>query len=1653
MKKLFTKNFQVQIVLLFALLCIITTASAQVATQYSFSQLAGTYTPITGGTVYGTTTSDDQRFVDPAVPAGGTVTTGVGLPIGFNFTYNGQVYDRLAINNNGWISFGSSLLTPSVNNASSSAYTPLASTAATTPAHLRNRIAPLGADIQAQAGAELRLETIGTAPNRVCVVQWTNYKRFSTAGTGHSLNFQLRLNESDNSVEVVYGTMTFNATSSTAHVGLGGSVATDFNNRLTTSNWNTTAPGTANTSSCTFSTAVTPPVSGTTFRWALQPPCAGTPAPGNTTSTASPVCSGVSFTLSISNTTLGLGVNYQWYVSTVSATGPWTPVGANALTFTTSQTQQSWYYVEATCTNSGQMGPSTALQVNMENFVNCYCTSNATSAIDTEIGNVTFGALNNTSVCAVLAPGPGSIVNQYSNYTTLPPTPVMQGEVVPFSVQVITCGGSFNNRTSIFIDWNQNGLFTDSGEEIFTGLAVSGPNLQSGNITVPFTAVLGVTRMRVVTVETTGTVLPCGTYTYGETEDYLINVTASSNCFGMPNPGNTISSVTTSCGSISFNLSLQNNVTGAGVSYQWYVSTVGAAGPWTPTGPNSPFFSTSLAQTSWYYCAVTCSFGPNTGNSNPVQVNLTPANGCYCTPTYTTGKTAGDLIANVVIVGTTLSNNTGTSPVNPAYTYFTAPPANLTGNLQAGTSYQIQISVGSFGGQNVAVWIDFNENGIFETPSERVGFTTTSIASFGTASFTLSLPCNPTPGLKRMRVRDVWNTTGSLIDPCLNYGWGETEDYDVTILPPPPCPTPSNLTASGATLNSINLSWNTGCTETAWFIEYGPVGFTLGTGTVVATATNPYTVSGLSSGTAYDFYVRADCGVNGISTSLGPIAATTLFPPPPNDLCANAIPLTCGSSVTGNTSTGTNTDNGPACTATVSTAPGVWYTLTGTGTDITASMCGSGYDTKIFVYTGSCGSFTCVTGNDDFCGLQSQVTFASVQSTTYYIMVAGFSTASGLFTLNITCALPPPNNDVCDATPLIIGTNGPFTNINANTQPGEPVPPGGTCNGQLSWCSGQTTSHTVWFTVVGPPSGIIKISTSAGFDTQLAIYAAADCNAVTSGGATLLAANDDFNGLAASLNNVCVTPGATYYVQLDGYGTATGSVDLNLTELPNNPPIANCPANITSCANFATWTVPTASDPDGCGTPTLTSTHAPGSTFPDGITTVTYTATDHAGGTGTCSFTVNVAKITVTFNTTNASCFGGSNGSATAIPVGGTGHTYVWSNGQTGATATGLTAGSYFVTVTNAQGCSVVSLANIGQPSALNCSATSTNVACNGDATGTASASASGGVGTYTFNWSNGATGANISGLVAGSYTVSVTDANGCICTKTVIVTEPPAIQIVSAEVIDDGSGGTFYSVYQIVVAGGTLPYGVTFTPTGGFANYTMAYGFVDTDGNGSADTPGATIDVTYQASAIWTLTLDDANGCGETLTFTNAAGSPILSIANALITADNGTNSGAIALTIAGGTPACPGYSYNWSGPSNWVGGATTSTITGLPSGWYIVVVTDCSGEETYGWYWVPKDKRGRGKLAEGQAITAYPNPVNQQTTIEFSMDKTTHATIAVNSIDGKQVAQLYSGTAEAGELYTLPFDVAHLPNGLYMITLTGDNGVVQQHKLSVLH
>ncbi len=182
----------------------------------------------------------------------------------------------------------------------------------------------------------------------------------------------------------------------------------------------------------------------------------------------------------------------------------------------------------------------------------------------------------------------------------------------------------------------------------------------------------------------------------------------------------------------------------------------------------------------------------------------------------------------------------------------------------------------------------------------------------------------------------------------------------------------------------------------------------------------PFTLSNTYTGTLYAHWNLPGCGNQNVCRNTT-VQCTSCSAPPvgPNDNCANATPIACGGTASGYTG-GANTDGpGSSCTG-ASVGPDVWYTIVGNGGNITASLCGSDYDTKIEIYTGSCGSLSCVVDNDDFCGLQSQVNWASANGVTYYIRVHGFSGASGAYTLNVTCSTPacsPPGTPSASTTP------------------------------------------------------------------------------------------------------------------------------------------------------------------------------------------------------------------------------------------------------------------------------------------------------------------------------------------------------------------------------------------------------------------------------------------------------------------------------------------------------------------------------------------------------------------------------------------------------------------------------------------------------------
>jgi len=246
--------------------------------------------------------------------------------------------------------------------------------------------------------------------------------------------------------------------------------------------------------------------------------------------------------------------------------------------------------------------------------------------------------------------------------------------------------------------------------------------------------------------------------------------------------------------------------------------------------------------------------------------------------------------------------------------------------------------------------------------------------------------------------------------------------------------------------------------------------------------------------------------------------------------------------------------------------------LSGDCVEFTTCSPNTNYDSKLSVYEGTCAAPICVDGNDDdgSCtsgGTQSTVNFISTAGTQYLILVHGFGANAGEFDLSLTCTPLPANDMACGAVMI-----APADGSCATAQAGEPNPGSGTggatCDSQDGWCSFElVVDNSLWYSFVAPASGNVTIETVGTGDTQLALWEATDCADFAT--FTEVAANDDGGvGLLSALTNVCVIPGQTYWIQVDGYTGSPYIVDVTLTENAAAPVLTTCPADIVaSCTD------------------------------------------------------------------------------------------------------------------------------------------------------------------------------------------------------------------------------------------------------------------------------------------------------------------------------------------------------------------------------------------------------------------------------------------------------------------------------------------------------
>src|SRR6185312_3161790 len=316
--------------------------------------------------------------------------------------------------------------------------------------------------------------------------------------------------------------------------------------------------------------------------------------------------------------------------------------------------------------------------------------------------------------------------------------------------------------------------------------------------------------------------------------------------------------------------------------------------------------------------------------------------------------------------------------------------------------------------------------------------------------------------------------------------------------------------------------------------------------------------------------------------------------------------------------------------------------------------------------------------------------------------------------------------------------------------------------------------------------------------------------------------------------------------------------------------------------------------------------------------TYTVTVTDAAGCSSTASVTLIANSLAIATNVIGPILCNGGTGSVDAvITLGGTPpFTYSWAPvGGTNSAATGLSAGIYTVTVNDAGGCTNTATVNLTQPNALTTVVTVGISACGGLAGGSANVVVGGGTPGYTYQWlPNGGNGPTATGLSAGTYTINISDANGCLTTANATINNVPAPTVTVNTVTDITCFGLNNGSITTTTAGGTFPYTYAWTPSG-----------------------GAGPNASNLSAGCYTLTVTDANGCTATTSacITEPAALTISPIPPQTICIGQ---TATITPTVNGGTLP---YTYAWQ-PG---GSVNPLVVNPVLTQTYTLTVTDANG------------------------------------------------------------------------------------------------------------
>ena len=1090
------------------------------------------------------------------------------------------------------------------------------------------------------------------------------------------------------------------------------------------------------------------------------------------------------------------------------------------------------------------------------------------------------------------------------NFTITQPTPVV---ATPVAQTNVACNGQSTGSASITASGGTAGYtysWSPSG-----GTADTATGLQAGTYTVTVTDTNGCTANQ--------------SFTITEPDALVVSVGSQNNV---------------SCNSGS-NGSATVAVTGGATGYTY---------EWTPGNPTGDGTATISGISAGTY-----------------SVTVTDANACQATQTFTI--TQPDILVTSVTNQTNVSCNSGSNGSatvgvtggTGSYTYFWSPTGGnsaAASGLSAGT-YIVTVQDDNFCQTTQSVTIT-EPNTLVATPFAQTNVacngqstgSVTIIASGGTPDYTYSWsPSGGTAATATGLEADTYTVTVTDANGC-------TASQSFTITEPTPLvATPvgqSNLSCNGGSNGSasITASGGTGAYTYLWSPSGGTSasasGLAAGTYTVEITDANGCTVSESFIITQPDILSTSVTSQTNVSCNGGSNASATV-------------------GVTGGT--GTYTYSWSPSGGTSASASGL-AAGTYTVTIEDANLCQITQIVNITqpdLLVASVGSQTNVSCNSGSNGTATVAVTGGTGSYTYSWSPSGgtSATASGLSAG--TYIVTVQDDNFCQTTQSVTITEPDTLVVTANTQTNV------ACHGaNTGSATVNVTGGTADYTYSWSPSGGTA-STATGLSEG-----------------TYIVTVTDANGCFASQSFTITEPGTA----------------VELSELSNTDVTCNGGNNGSASVNMATggvgayiydWTPGT---PSGDGTTSVTGLSAG---------TWTCTATDENGCSASQSFTITEPEqlVVTAEDQTDVTCFGGSNGSATVAVTGGTEtYTYEWSpSGGTSATATGLSEGTYTVTVTDANGCTGSQSFTIMEPAQLVATAdTQTNVSCFGSSDGSATVAVTGGTGTYTYSWSpSGGAAATATGLAEGTYTVDITDANGCTASQSFTIMEPEQLVITADGQTNVSCFGSSDGSASVAVTGGTGTYTYDWSPSGGTA---------------------AT--ATGLAEGTYTVNITDANGCTGSQSFT------IMEPAQLEVNADSQTNvscfggsNGSASVAVTGGTGT---YTYEWS-PS----GGTAATATDLAEGTYTVVVTDangCTGSQLF-------------TIAEPNQLVVTPG---SQTDVSCFSGSNGSASVVATGGTGTYT---YEWSPSGGTLAT----ATGLAEGTYTVDVTDANGCTASQSFTI--